>query len=375
MHSALSFSVGLLIWVGVMWDGFATIVLPRTVAPIQRLSGRFYTRSWRFWAAIARRIRGQELRLSFLAVYGPISVMLLLVIWAVLAVVAFALIYRGLGSRFEENGLPVDFATLFYMSGSTFLTLGLGDVISPDPLGRMFMIFEAATGFIFLGLIITYMPLLDQAYGTREVGSLIFRSRAGNPPSAIRLLRRYSGTDHSEILRGNLREGERWMAEILQSHLSHPVLCFYRAQHFGQSWLMTLTTLLDACSLVIVGGEGLPRRAGAAHVPHTGTAPACQLDQRARSSRARRGSGSEADRGQHAGPAQPTLSKAEVALRFGPAEGAELLRISHRYDVYLRALSGWLLISLPVWIPPVEEEETAAADGLENTLALDRIVR
>ena len=111
------------------------------------------------------------------------------------------------------------------MSGSTFLTLGLGDVTSPHPFDRFLVIIEAATGFVFLGLIITYMPLLDQAYSSREVGSLLIMSRAGSPPSAIRLLRRYAGTDHHEVLRGNLREGERWMAEILQSHLSHPVLC------------------------------------------------------------------------------------------------------------------------------------------------------
>ena len=128
----------------------------------------------------------------------------------------------------------------------------------PDPIGRFFIILEAGTGYIFLALIITYMPVLDQAYGVREVGNLLIHSRAGRPPGAIKLLRRYSGTDRSEILRGNLREAERWMAETLQSHLSHPVLSFYRAQHWGQSWLVSLTTVLDSCALLIVGGEGLP---------------------------------------------------------------------------------------------------------------------
>ena len=50
------------------------------------------------------------------------------------------------------------------------------------------------------------------------------------------------------------------MAEILQSHLSHPVLTFYRAQHWGQSWLVSLTTILDSCALLIASGEGLVRR-------------------------------------------------------------------------------------------------------------------
>ena len=182
MINWLSLALGLLIWGSVMWDGFATMVLPRTVVPMKRLSGRFYVLTWQLWSFIARRIRSDDRRLSFLATYGPLSVMLLLVVWAGSAVLAFALIYQGSGSRFLEKDSPVSFGTLLYMSGSTFLTLGLGDVTSADSLGRMFMVFESATGFVFLGLIITYMPLLDQAYASREVGGLLLQSRAGRAP-------------------------------------------------------------------------------------------------------------------------------------------------------------------------------------------------
>ena len=123
------------------------------------------------------------------------------------------------------------------MSASTFLTLGLGDVTSPDTIARLFILLEAGSGYIFLALIITYMPVLEQAYGAREIDNMLIHSRAGRPPSAIKLLHRYSGTDRAEILRGNLREAERWMAEVLQSHLSHPVLTFYRPHYWGHSWL------------------------------------------------------------------------------------------------------------------------------------------
>ena len=169
--------------------------------------------------------------------------------------------------------MPVSFRTsLLYMSGSTFLTLGLGDVISADTLGRTFMVFEAATGFVFLGLIITYMPLLDQAYASREVGGLCSSHEPGIPrarsPSQAR---RYAGADRCRNPPGQFcAKASNWMAATLQSHLSHPVLCFYRAQHFGQSWLVSLTTVLDTCSLLIVGGEGQAPRAGPAHLPNGG---------------------------------------------------------------------------------------------------------
>ena len=53
------------------------------------------------------------------------------------------------------------------MRASTFLTLRLGDVTSPDTITRLFILLEAGSGYIFLALIITYMPVLEQAYGGR----------------------------------------------------------------------------------------------------------------------------------------------------------------------------------------------------------------
>ncbi len=169
-------------------------------------------------------------------------------------------------------------------------------------------------------------------------------SRAGSPPNAIRLLRRYTGTDSNEVLRSNLREGERWMAETLQSHLSHPILSFYRAQHFGQSWLVSLTTVLDTCALLIVGGQGLPReqarltyRMGLRLLADLAHALAVSVEP----------------------PARPRLTMAElsiirtalttagISMPLATAEGAELVRLSDRYDIYLQALSVRLLITLP----------------------------
>src|SRR5207245_7233411 len=49
---------------------------------------------------------------------------------------------------------------------------------------------------------------------------------------------------------------ERWAAELLESHISYPVLAYFRSQHVNQSWLGALTTLLDASALVMVGIEG-----------------------------------------------------------------------------------------------------------------------
>ena len=56
MIGSTGICLGLLIWAAVLWDGFATIVLPRTVTPSRRLSGRFNRLSWWIWSGVARRI-------------------------------------------------------------------------------------------------------------------------------------------------------------------------------------------------------------------------------------------------------------------------------------------------------------------------------
>ncbi|MDR3636019.1 MAG: potassium channel family protein [Isosphaeraceae bacterium] len=349
MLAGLEFTLGVLIWCGTLWDGFATIVLPRTVSPMRRLSGRFNRRSWQVWAVLGRRIRDQEQRLSFLAVYGPISVMLLLILWAWLIIFAWALVYHSLGPSVQGANGRLSFGALLYASASTFLTLGMGDVTAANAIGRSCLLLEAASGYLFLALVITYMPVLEQAYGAREVDNVLILSRAGRPPNVLRLLHRYSTPDRAEILRGYLHEAERWMAEILQTHLSHPVLSFYRAQHWGQSWLISLTVVLDGCALLMVSGTGLSAaqarltyRMGLGLLKDLTEALGITIDPRVRT----RLTASEL----------PTFLAASEALRLNlnlePAACEALLRLVRRYDVYLLALSEWLVIPLPSWTPP-----------------------
>jgi hypothetical protein len=209
------------------------------------------------------------------------------------------------------------------------------------------MILEAGSGLIFLGLVITYMPLLHQAYASREVYNLLIHSRVGTSPVAIDLLR-YSGPDRAEILRGHLRDAERWMAETLQSHLAHPVLSFYRAQHWGESWLVSVATIMDTCTLVIVGGEGLPAaqarltyQMGVRLLKDLSHALAIEIDPDCPTRVA------EAD--------VPVIAAAMQAaglnLKLEQMRTLELLRLSREYEVYLIALSHWLMFSLAGWLP------------------------
>ncbi len=86
-----------------------------------------------------------------------------------------------------------------------------------------------------------------------EVTISLLDARAGSPPTAAELMRRHSFEGGSEALNLLLVEWERWSAELLESHISYPLLCYFRSQHSNQSWLAALTAVLDLCALMIAG--------------------------------------------------------------------------------------------------------------------------
>ena len=146
------------------------------------------------------------------------------------------------------------------MSGSDYFGVGLGDVTARAGLGRLISVFEGGVGFGFLAVVIGYFPVLYQAFSRREVNIALLDARAGSPPSAQELLRHYGAGDDLAAINAGLHEAEHWTAELLESHISYPGLSYCRSQHDNQSWIGSITTILDACSLVITGIEGLPPR-------------------------------------------------------------------------------------------------------------------
>jgi len=202
--------------------------------------------------------RKRETALSF---YGPLSLVFLIVAWAGALVIGFSLMYYGLGSPFSDSiGVAASLRTDLYVSGTTLFTLGLGDVVPRTPSTRELIILEAGMGLAFVAVVIGYFPVLYGAFSRREVSISLLDARAGSPPTAVELLRRHAFEGGDAALTQLLEEWERWAAELMESHISYPLLCYYRSQHTHQSWLSALTAILDACSLLIAGVQGHPAR-------------------------------------------------------------------------------------------------------------------
>jgi hypothetical protein len=350
VSTILAILLGLgLIGVG-LWDAFETVVLPRRVSRRVRLARAFYRLTWRPYAVIARRIGNDARREAYLSFYGPLSLILLVGVWAVVLVLGFGLLHWADGQG--------DFGTDLYLSGTTFFTLGLGDVLPNSGVARAVTVVEAGTGFGFLALVIGYLPIVYQMFARREMNVSLLDHRAGSPPSAAELLRRnVDGGDLSPLTQ-LLHDWEIWLADLLENQLSYPALAYFRSQHENQSWVAALAVILDVCAVSLACGNNRAcRQAGftfavarhaAGDLTHVLTAqpeppPVDRLDP---------------------GAAERLWEFARACglATNRPDAEARLTAIRGTYEPYLQGLSTYLFMPLPRWIPA-----PGAKDNWEST--------
>jgi Ion channel len=362
---------GLVFCLGAMLDAFQTIILPRRPTGRLRITRLFFLATWPPWSALARLNKNDKIREQMLSVYGPLSLILLLVVWAMLLVSGYALLYFALGSPFadpivsETAGAFRRFRMDLYVSGTTLFTLGLGDVLPRSLSARALVVLESATGLGLVALVIGYVPVLYTGFSRREVSVALLDGRAGSPPASAELLRRHSFDGGQEALTVLLVEWERWAAEVLESHVSYPILCYYRSQHDNQSWLAALTAVLDACALLIsVAPSGAARQAqltfamgrhvlvDLGHVFH--------LEKRAAAWQEEPGICRTA-------PARLPperfdvlcgwMTKAGIVLCGDPQSPARLHALRALYEPHAAALGSYLELTLPAWVPDPQAKD------------------
>jgi hypothetical protein len=343
-----AFAAGVAIFLIVVWDAFEAIILPRRVTRKFRLARLFYRSTWNTWKFVMCFIPKPKTREAMLGFYGPLSLLVLVGVWAVGLVVGFGLMQYGAGSAVVTTSGQASFLTDVYLSGTTFFTLGLGDVIPRSGLARALVVTEAGFGFGFLAAVIGYLPFIYGSFSKREVDISLLDSRAGTPPTAGELLRRHSYINGQDALRLLLKDWELWSAELMESHLSYPVLAYFRSQHDNQSWIASLTAILDTCALVIVGIEGacekqaeltfaIARHAVVDLSQVFGTAPKPLPHDRLPAQELRQ--------------IRDILAQHGMKLHDGEEADRKLAAFRKMYEPYIYALANYLNQKLPPWIP------------------------
>jgi hypothetical protein len=348
--TALAAAFGIFLIAILLWDAYETILLPRRLPGDIRVSRLVLRSLWGAWTRLGRRIRARNQRELFLSFYAQLSLIMLFGVWAAGLILGFALLHWAAGSHLAAPGGLAGLGKDLYMSGTTFFTLGLGDVVPMTHFARLLTVLEAGIGFGFLALVIAYVPVLYQFFSRREARITMLDEWAGSPPAAGLILKR---AFESENPKGELdrlfRDWELTAAEILESHLSYPTLAFFRSQHDNQSWLASLSSILDASALAgawVEGIDSFQARLTFAICRHT-LVDVSQVFRLRPRIEENEGGGSDRIAGLRA-----WLEAAGVPMEQGPEAEARFRDLHRLYAPYLVALSEYLLMPLPDWRPP-----------------------
>ena len=245
--------VSLLSIIAILADAFEAVLLPRRVTHGYRFLRMFYRLSWRGWRRLVTLVSSPRRRETLLSLFGPLALLVLLCTWAIGLIVAFAFLHWSLQTPMTSGASSESPGSYLYFSGVTFFTLGYGDITPAGAFGKLLAVVETGLGFGFLAMVISYHPVLTQAFSKREIMISLLDARGGSPPTSAQILIRSRNSKPLEALASELPAWEIWSAELLESCLSFPMLAYYRSQHDNQSWLGALTAILDTCALQICG--------------------------------------------------------------------------------------------------------------------------
>src|SRR5271157_872181 len=346
---ALVFGIAI-IW-AVLRDAFETVVLPRRVTRHFQITAWFYRQTWIPWRRIAGRIKTASRQQNFLGYFGPLSLILLMVFWAMGLIFGFALMQYGIGGHEQLGGEPLTFSKIVYHSGETFFTLGYGDIVPTSGGARALSVIEAGMGFAFLGVVIGYIPVVYSSFSRREIQISLLDARAGSPPAAEELLVRLAGRSGNSgmdqrVLDQVLWDWERWAAELLESQISYPALTFFRSQHSNQSWLGALTTMLDVTSLVMVGIEGV--HPGQAKLTFAMARHAAVDLAQVVSARYDPAAGDRLPEAE-LNVLRESLAAVGIRLKADEAGREKLAKLRSMYEPYVHSISRNLMLTLPPW--------------------------
>ncbi|HEV3389996.1 MAG TPA: hypothetical protein VG057_13350 [Solirubrobacteraceae bacterium] len=363
----LRLAVGLISLVALAFllaEFFIVFLLPRRVRRDPAIARAILRTLWIPWRAGASLLR-RDAADTMLGIFGPLGLVAILGLLSIGVVLCYTGLYWATSTHVGAAH-PGSFGDCLYFSAGAFVS---ATTATPSGgLGKLIQIVEAANGLGFLAIAIGYLPALFQAFSRRESAVARLDPRAGSPPSPGRLLERTGERGGWAELDEYLLEWETWTAELMETHLSYPILGYFRSQHVNQNWLAALTTIVDASAYALAFGpkgstEGaeLTFRIGShalGDLAYTLSARRVERDPEPRS--------------------RDRLPPEDLAELRGRLEGSglhseadeeacaeRLGELRAQYEPFAIAMARHLALDLPDWLPgdEVREEWQAVAGG------------
>jgi Ion channel len=262
---------GLALLVAALADVFQSVIVPRSVGSRFRPSVILSRHGWRLWRNAALRLSDAERREDTLALFAPSVLTLFLATWVSMMIVGYGLIFWALRAGLHPHP---NLASAIYFAGTTLTTIGYGDIVPATALTRVVALCAAASGLGVVAVVATFLFQTFAAFQRREAFVVTISVRTGAPPSGLEFVKNHVKLELVDDIDALLREAQRWISEVMETHLAYPILGYFRSSHDDESWVGTLGALLDACTLLITtleidhrGQAELTLRAGA-HLVH-----------------------------------------------------------------------------------------------------------
>lgn len=227
-----------------------TVVLPRGEAVF--ITSAVFGLVSVLFLPLTKGAQSFEERDRALALYAPISLIVLPAVWILLVMLGYTAIFWAVGVH------PMTEA--FKVSGSSLLTLGFAEVF--EPLEILLAFSEATIGLGLVALLIAYLPTMYTAFSRREMMVSLLEVRAGSPPSAVVMLARARRLRSLSSLKKEWEKWELWFAELEETHTSLAALVFFRSPQAGRSWVTASGAVLDAAALM-ASAVDVPRQPSA----------------------------------------------------------------------------------------------------------------
>jgi len=233
----LIFLIGLTIVALTLFSAVRTFVLPRSAR--DPLTRRIFIIMRKIFNLLTNKVTTYAQRDQIMAMYAPITLLLMPIVWLSLILTGFALMFLAVN--------PITLYDAFVISGSSLLTLGFAPTYGAPAIALEFV--EAAIGLITVALLIAYLPTMYSAFSQREAAVAMMEIRAGSPPSAVTMLERYHRLNRLDELHQVWTEWEVWFVYVEESHTSLAPLVFFRSPQPERSWVTAAGAVLDAAAL------------------------------------------------------------------------------------------------------------------------------
>ena len=232
------FLLGLWVVLGTLSSAIRTVVLPRSA--VSFLTRAVFSMSRSLFNLLAHDRRQYEDRDRVMAMYAPVSLVMLPAAWLSLVLLAYMAMFWATGG--------FNLSEAFAVSGSSLLTLGFTPVETTGE--RLLAFSEAVLGLGLVALLITFLPSMYAAFSRRESMVALLEVRAGSPPFAVEMIERVTRIGWLDKLPEVWERWETWFADLEESHTSYPALAFFRSPQSDRSWVVAAGTVIDAAALV-----------------------------------------------------------------------------------------------------------------------------